>query len=73
MFLAVEYRQINLKADLSMHDVVNRHDFRSSMKSMQNTNPSQEKVSSVYNGKEPSQEKVLSVYTMDKSPPKRRF
>ena len=59
MFLAVEYRQINLKADLSMHDVVNRHDFRSSMKSMQNTNPSQEKVS--------------SVYTMEKSPPKRRF
>ena len=42
-----------------MHDVVNRHDFRSSMKSMQNTNPSQEKVS--------------SVYTMEKSPPKRRF
>ena len=60
MFLAVEYRQINLKADLSMHDVVNRHDFRSSMKSMQNTNPSpREGFECIYNGK--------------KSPPKRRF
>ena len=54
MCLACEYRHINVKADMSMHDVVKRHDLRSSMKRMQNTNP--------------SQEKVLTVFTMEKRP-----
>ena len=54
MFLACEHRHINIAADMSMHAVVNRHDSRSSMKRMQNADP--------------SQEKVLTVCTMEKRP-----
>ena len=53
MFLACECRQKIINADMSMRDVVKRHDLKSSMKSMQNTNPSQgEGFDGIYNGKE---------------------
>ena len=54
MFVACEYRHINIQSDMSRHDVVKRLDFRSAMKCMQNTNP--------------SHEKVLTVFPMDKRP-----
>ena len=52
-FLLVSTRHIHIKADMSRHDVVKRHDFRSAMKN-------KEKLSSmkgvrfdgIYNGKE---------------------
>ena len=57
MFLACEYRHINIKADMSRHDVVKRHDFRSAMKS-------KEKLSSMT-----TMPCVLTAFTMEKRPP----
>ena len=55
MFLACEYRHINIKADMSRHDVVKRHDFRSAMKSKEKlSSMTTMRFDGIYNGKEAS-------------------
>ena len=56
LFLACEYRHINIKADMSdmsRHDVVKRHDFRSAMKSKEKLSSMKSmRFDGIYNGKE---------------------
>ena len=53
MFLACEYRHINIKADMSRHDVVKRHDFRSAMKSKEKLSSMKSvRFDGIYTGKE---------------------
>ena len=60
MFLACEYRHINIKADMSRHDVVKRHDFRSAMKSKEKlSSMTTMRFDGIYNGKEAS----IYIYT----------
>ena len=54
LFLACEYRHINnIKADMSRHDVVKRHDFTSAMKSKEKLSSMKSmRFDGIYNGKE---------------------
>ena len=53
MFLACEYRHINIKAGMSRHDVVKRHDFASGMKSKEKLSSMKSmRFDGIYNGKE---------------------
>ena len=53
MFLPCGYRHLNIKADMSRHDVVKRHDFRSAMKSKEKLSSMKSvRFDGIYNGKE---------------------
>ena len=53
LFLACGYRHINIKADMSRHDVVKRRDFRSAMKSKEKLSSMKSvRFDGIYTGKE---------------------